>query len=70
MTPAHRFTSRAVGLVICAGVGAALAAAGWLISGHEAWALAVPACIAVGWLFVADPTACERPTERKTSGVD
>jgi hypothetical protein len=30
----------------------------------EAWFLAIPAAVAVGWLFVADPTQCEPPSRR------
>jgi len=28
------------------------------------WFLAIPAAVAVGWLFVANPTECEPPARR------
>ena len=41
----------------------ALAAAGWLagtaVSGNAYWYCAIPAAVALGWFFVADPTQCE-----------
>jgi CHASE2 domain-containing sensor protein len=43
-----------------------LAAAGWLVgaagtavSGNAYWYCAIPAAVALGWFFVADPTQCE-----------
>ena len=49
----------------------ALAAAGWLVgavgsalSGQAYWYAAIPAAVAVGWLFVADPSRCDRPDRR------
>jgi hypothetical protein len=40
---------------------AAGVAAGWVgetLSGDPFWYLAIPAFVAAGWLFVADPGAC------------
>ena len=40
---------------------AAGAAVGWIgetLSGDPFWYLAIPAFVAAGWLFVADPEAC------------
>ena len=44
----------------------ALAAAGWVVgtagsaaSGNAYWYCAIPAAVALGWFFVADPTQCE-----------
>ncbi|HEY0857147.1 MAG TPA: hypothetical protein VGE16_08825 [Albitalea sp.] len=48
-------------LLVCVALGLAVALAGVFISGHPMWYVAVPAAVALGWLFVADPTACERP---------
>jgi len=49
----------------------ALAAAGWLVgaigsalTSNASWYGAIPAAIALGWLFVADPSRCE-PTDRR-----
>lgn len=47
-------------LLACLAAGAAVALVGsWLIPA-QAWWLAVPAAVAIGWLGVADPTRCER----------
>lgn len=56
--------SRVVLLACCVALGAAIGAVGEYVSGHTAWYLAIPLCIAVGWFFVADPTACSpRPED-------
>ena len=46
----------------------AAAAAAWLVgavgsalSGNAYWYAAIPAAVAAGWLFVADPSRCKRP---------
>lgn len=48
-----------------------LTAVGWLVgaagsaaSGSAFWYCAIPAAVAVGWLFVADPSRCEAPGRR------
>ena len=55
-----RSTHRRLALLV------ALAAAGWLVgaagtavSGNAYWYCAIPAAVALGWFFVADPTRCE-----------
>lgn len=50
--------ARAALLLACVGAGAAVGAAGLWLGGSGAWFLAVPAAVALGWLFVADPTRC------------
>lgn len=63
--PAPAIRERAASLLAVAVVGALLAAAGnWLVGG-DAWVLAVPASVAVGWLFLANPENC-RPPSRET----
>ena len=46
-------------LVLCLAVGAVAAWLGVLLTGNTWWALAVPGTVAIGWLLVADPTACD-----------
>ncbi len=48
-----------------------LAAVGWLVgavgsalTANALWYGAIPAAVAVGWLFVADPSRCEGPDRR------
>jgi hypothetical protein len=45
-------------LLACTAAGLAVGALGLWLTGSGAGFLAVPAAVAVGWLFVADPTAC------------
>jgi hypothetical protein len=60
---------RLVWLLVCIAVGLVVAIAGSLLAGSSWWALAVPVSIAIGWLFVADPTQCmpDRRSERRPS---
>jgi len=45
-------------LLCCLGVGGAVALAGWHFSSSQLWFLAIPVVVAIGWLFVADPSRC------------
>ena len=63
--PSQRSTKRrlaVLGACLIGGVG--VGAFGWWLGGAQAWWLAVPAAMALGWWFVADPTQCERPVQR------
>lgn len=44
--------------------GVLVGVAGLLVFGSQLGFLAVPALVALGWLFTADPTACE-PVDRR-----
>jgi hypothetical protein len=35
--------------------------AGHALTGDQTWFLVVPGAVALGWLFVGDPTRCGRP---------
>jgi hypothetical protein len=59
-----RLPTRLLLLLGCAAAGAAIGYLGWSATGSLAWILAVPACIAAGWMFVANPAECESPRER------
>lgn len=50
---------RAWALLAVAGFGTALGASGVWLTGSDAWWLAVPAAMAAGWVFLANPLACE-----------
>lgn len=57
--PALRSTAgRLVWLVACLAAGGGVGAIGHALTGDAAWVLAVPAVLAVGWWFVADPGRC------------
>jgi hypothetical protein len=56
-----RFGKRLAWLVACVVVGAAVGVVGSALTGSAYWYVAIPAAIAAGWLFFANPTACEPP---------
>ena len=45
-------------LIVCLLTGGLVAVVGHGLSGHGAWALAVPAALAIGGWAAADPTTC------------
>ena len=45
-------------LIACAAAGIGIGVAGSMWSGSQAWYLAVPLVMALGWVFVADPSRC------------
>ena len=63
--PARTVGRRLAWLVACVGVGALVGGVGSSISGDDVWFVAIPAAMAIGWLFVADPAECESPGLRR-----
>lgn len=55
-------------LLACIAAGAVVGFAGHAWTAQAYWFLAIPAAVAVGWLFLADPTACEPPARGSRSG--
>jgi hypothetical protein len=55
---------RLVWLLTCMLAGGGIGLAGMALTGSAYWYLAVPSAIALGWLFIADPTKCETPRRR------
>jgi hypothetical protein len=49
---------RALWLGVCLAAGLGVGTGGQWLTGNAAWFLAVPACVAVGWFFLADPQQC------------
>lgn len=49
---------RALLLFACLALGLGVGLVGQHFTSSTAWFLAIPICLAVGWFFVADPTAC------------
>jgi len=45
----------------CLAVGLAIGFLGQGMTSQSTWFLAVPVCIAIGWLFVANPAECVAP---------
>jgi len=58
--PARRRIRRLVLLVACICTGVLVGIIGSRITGSDHWYLAIPALLAVVWLFVADPNECQR----------
>jgi len=64
-----QFGSRIALLVLCVIIGAAVGFVGRSLTGSDAWFLAIPLCVAVGWFVVADPSACAvAPPARSDDG--
>jgi len=51
-------------LLVCVFAGVVIAIIGNSLSGSSVWYVAIPAVVAIGWLFLANPTECE-PSLRK-----
>lgn len=56
-SPSH--VKRLAWLLACIFAGLVIAMIGNSLSGSSVWYVAIPAVVAVGWLFLADPTECE-----------
>lgn len=64
-----RLARRVFLLLACLAVGGAIGIVGQTLTSRSEWFLAVPACLIVAWLFVADPTECAAPdTPRRRNG--
>ena len=50
-------------LLLATSLGSLVGLLGLHFTDSQAWFLAVPALIGVGWLFTADPTACQPSAE-------
>jgi hypothetical protein len=58
--PANRRVRRLVLFVACVCAGVLVGVIGSRLTGSDNWYLAIPALLAVVWLFVADPNECQR----------
>lgn len=63
--PSPNRRKRLVWLLTCVLVGSAIAVIGSVLSGSSIWYLAIPGVVALGWLFLADPTECEPPSRQR-----
>jgi hypothetical protein len=59
--PGSPWGRRLLWLALCVAGGAAVAAIGFTLTGLQAWALAVPAAVAAGWLVFGTPQHCQPP---------
>lgn len=48
-------------LIACVALGLMIGFIGEHMTSQTMWFLAVPVCIAIGWLFVANPDECAAP---------
>lgn len=56
---------RVAWLLACVGVGALVGVVGSAFTGNAYWYVAIPALVAVGWLFLANPSECEPSAARR-----
>ncbi len=66
-SPNH--AKRLAWLLACVFAGLIIAITGSSLSGSSVWYAAIPAVVAVGWLFLADPTKCEPPSHDRDKGT-
>lgn len=66
-SPDH--VKRLAWLLACVFAGLIIAIIGDSLSGSSVWYVAIPAVIAVGWLFLANPTECEPPPHKQAKGT-
>ena len=69
MTP-PKHLKRLAWLLACIFAGVLIAVIGSSLTGSTVWYLAIPALVAVGWLFLANPTECELPPDERAKTPD
>jgi hypothetical protein len=52
-------TRRLFWLLVCVALGLGAGFAGSLLTGDQAWFLALPVALVIGWFVFADPTKCQ-----------
>lgn len=57
-------------LLACIFAGVLIGFAGSAVSGNDIWYTAVPAVVAIGWLFFADPSQCMPPVRGDIKAAD
>lgn len=62
--------TRLAWLLACFLAGLAVGYIGEALTGSQYGYLAIPAFVAIGWLFLADPTQCEPPAHRPGKGPE
>jgi hypothetical protein len=58
ITPRVSLAQRVLLFLACCALGIVIGVIGQSLTSQAEWFLAVPVCIAAGWLFVADPNEC------------
>lgn len=61
-SPNH--VKRLAWLLACVFAGVVIAIIGNSLWGSSVWYVAIPAVVAIGWLFLANPTECEPPSHK------
>ena len=65
MSASRNLKTRLAWFLACLSAGAAAGMAGAWLTGNPYWFLAIPAALAVGWLFVANPDECTPPSTHR-----
>jgi hypothetical protein len=63
--PLPRRIKRLILLLACILIGLIIGIVGSMLTGSSAWYAAIPAVVATGWWFVADPTKCCNPSTQR-----
>jgi hypothetical protein len=56
-------------LLTCVLVGLVIAAIGNSLSESPVWYVAIPVVVAIGWMFLANPTECTPASHQQTSST-
>ncbi len=68
-TTSPNHVKRLAWLSACVFAGLIVAVVGSSLSDSPVWYVAIPAVVAVGWLFLANPTECEPPPRKRAKGT-
>lgn len=60
----REFFKRLIWLLASVALGVSIGFVGSTLTGNQIWYTAIPAIMAVGWLFFADPSQCDSATCR------
>jgi hypothetical protein len=66
MPASRKLKSRLAWFLACLAAGGAAGVAGAWFTGNPYWYLAIPAVLALGWLWVASPDECIPPATRRS----
>jgi hypothetical protein len=64
------YLKRLAWLLACVVIGLAIALVGNSIFASSVWYVAIPAVVAVGWLFFADLSQCEPGKAKRSGSID
>lgn len=69
MSASRNLKNRLAWFLACLAAGGGAGVAGVWFTGNPSWYLAIPAVLALGWLWVASPDQCIPPARRGAARV-